>query len=126
MIKADFVGGDEYPETINGAYELLLHTSRQFYGIMLRGGRRNFINEGVCGGRTRVMFTQTRGRGNRCKFNSTPGRNSYQGDPVTVKDVQLYRHTYCSACHIYGHFSNQFPDKKPKAINLAVIGFVLM
>ena len=63
MIKADFVGGDEYPETINGAYELLLHTSRQFYGIMLRGGRRNFINECTRGGITTVMFIQTSGRG---------------------------------------------------------------
>ena len=57
MSKADFVGKDEYPETINGAYELLVLASRQFGGIILRGGRRNFRNENGYGGRTSIMFT---------------------------------------------------------------------
>ena len=64
--KSDFVGIYEYPETIKGAYELLVRTSRQFGGSILRGGRRNFRNERGSGGRTSVMFTQKRGdRGER-------------------------------------------------------------
>ena len=31
--KSDFVGRDEYPETINGAYELLVRNTKQFGGI---------------------------------------------------------------------------------------------
>ena len=59
--KAAFVVRDEYPETINGAYELLVSASDQFCGIILRGGIRNVINEGGRGGRNSVIFTQTRG-----------------------------------------------------------------
>ena len=61
MRKLDFVGIYEYPETINGAYELLVRTSRQFGGSILRGGRRYFRNEHGHGDRTSVMFMQTRG-----------------------------------------------------------------
>ena len=35
------VGRHEYPEAINGAYELLVRTSRQFGGSILRGGEKN-------------------------------------------------------------------------------------
>ena len=42
------------------------------------------------------------------------------------KDGQLYRHTESYACHRYGNFSDQCRDKKPKAINLAVVGVMLM
>ena len=56
MRKAVFVVRDEYPEKINGAYELLVRTSRQFGGSLLKGGRRNFRNECVHGGITSVMF----------------------------------------------------------------------
>ena len=55
--KAYSKGRDEYPDTVNGAYELLVHTSRQFGGRIIRRGRRSFRR----GGRTSVMFTQTRG-----------------------------------------------------------------
>ena len=68
------MGRDEYPKTINGAYEVLLRTSRQFGGIILRGGRRSFINECGRGGRTSVMFTQT--GGNQCESKSKSGRKS--------------------------------------------------
>ena len=81
MSKADFVGKDEYPETINGAYELLVLASRQFGGIILRGGRRNFRNELGHGGRTSVVFTQTRGK--RGERNYTSGSNLFQVDPVS-------------------------------------------
>ena len=57
MRKSALVGRYEYPEAINGAYELLVHTSRQFCGRIIRRGRRSFRR----GGRTSVMFTQTRG-----------------------------------------------------------------
>ena len=36
--KAYFVERYKYTETINGAYELLVRTSRQFGGIILGGG----------------------------------------------------------------------------------------
>ena len=39
--KVAFVGRYEYPEEINGAYELLVRSSRQFGGIILRGERKN-------------------------------------------------------------------------------------
>ena len=68
--KSDFVGRDEYPETINGAYELLVRTSRQFGGIILRGGRRFFRNERGHGVRTSVVFTQERGNQGERKYTS--------------------------------------------------------
>lgn len=58
--KAYFLGRDEYSEIINGAYELLLFTSSQLVVSILSGGRQHFRNERGCGGRTSVMFTQTR------------------------------------------------------------------
>ena len=54
------------------------------------------------------------------------GGNSSQGDPVTGKYAQLYSHTECYACHRYGIFPDQFPDKQPKSVNLAIIGVILM
>ena len=42
MRKSDFVGRYEYPNMINGAYELLVLTSSQFGISILRRGRRNF------------------------------------------------------------------------------------
>ena len=45
---------------INGAYEILVRISRQFSESILGGGRRNFRNERGRGGRTSVMFTQTK------------------------------------------------------------------
>ena len=44
MRKLAFVGRYEYPEAINGSYELLVHTSRQFGGRIIRRGRRSFRN----------------------------------------------------------------------------------
>ena len=61
---------------LRAAYELLVRTSRKFGGIILRGGRQVFRNERGRGGRTRVMFTQTRGRGDRDERKSTPGKNN--------------------------------------------------
>ena len=49
------------------------------------------------------MFTQTRGKLGEHKY--TSGRNSSQGDPVSGKDGELYRHTEFYECHVYGHFS---------------------
>ena len=57
--KTYFLRRDEYTETINGVYKLFVHNSRQFGGIILRGGRLHFRNESGCGGGTSVMFTQT-------------------------------------------------------------------
>ena len=73
MRKEDFLGRDEYPEMVNGAYELLVHTSIKFGESILKGGRRNFRKGCVYGGRTSVMITQTRGyQGGR---KSTSGSN---------------------------------------------------
>ena len=36
MRQVAFSGRDEYPETINGAYELLVCNSRQFCGRILK------------------------------------------------------------------------------------------
>ena len=44
LSKVDFLGRYEYPEIINGAYKLLVLTSRQFGGRILRGRRLNFRN----------------------------------------------------------------------------------
>ena len=74
---------------------------------------RNFRCERGCGGRTSFMFTKTRG-----ECNSTSGRKFYQVDPVPGKYGQLYRHTEFYACHSYGHFSDQCPDKKRKQLIL--------
>ena len=81
--KVDLVGRHKYPETIKGAHELLVLASRQCGGSILREGRRKFINERGNGGRTIVMFTQT--IGDRGEYESTPGINSPQGDPMTGK-----------------------------------------
>ena len=59
MRKTDFVGRDEYPETINGACEVLVRASRMFGGSILRQRRQNFKRERGRGGITSVMFTQT-------------------------------------------------------------------
>ena len=88
------------------------------------GGRRNFRNERRCGVRNSVMFTNT--RGNRSEHNSTSRSNSSQGYPVLGNDGQLYRHTECYVCHCYGKISYQCTDKKPKSINMAIIGVMLM
>ena len=111
-MKVDFLGRYEYPEMMNGAYELFVRTSRQFDGSILRGGSQNFGNRCGHGGRTSVMFTQT--RCDRGEQNSTSGSNSSQVDPVLGKYEQLYRHTECFACHCYGNISGQCPNKKPK------------
>ena len=108
LIKADFVGRDEYPKTINGAYEVLLRTSRQFGGIILRGRRSNFTNERRHGGRKSGMFTQTKGRYKRGECESTPRRNSSQVDPVPDKHGQLYSHTECYECHRCINFADNF------------------
>ena len=42
------------------------------------------------------------------------------------KDGQLYKHTECYTCHSYGHFSDQCPGKKTKAMNIENIGVMLM
>ena len=60
LSKADPVGRDEYSETVKGAYELLVRTSRHFGGIILKGGRRNYKSERRCGGITSIMFMQSR------------------------------------------------------------------
>ena len=70
------------------------------------------------------MFMQTRVDQGEGKY--TSGWNSSQGDSVPGKYVQLYRHTYFYECHRYGHFSDQFPEKQPKSINIAIIGVILM
>ena len=58
--KSYFVGRDEYARTINGGYELLVCTSRPFIWNILKV-RSNFSrNECGHGGRTSVMFMQTR------------------------------------------------------------------
>ena len=87
-------------------------TSRQFGGRILRGRRLNCRNECGRGGRTSVMFTQT--RCDRGEQNSTSGSNSSQVDPVLGKYEQLYSYTECFACHFYGNVSGQCPNKKPK------------
>ena len=71
-------------------------------------GRKNFFrNERGKDGRTRVMFIQTIERDNQGKCSSAPGRNSSQGDPVTGKYGNLYRHTECYARYSYGNFADQ-------------------
>ena len=75
LIKPDCVGRYEYPETINGACELLMCTSRQFGGIILRGGSRSVRNERGCGGRTRVVPAQIRVRGDQGERILTLGCN---------------------------------------------------
>ena len=72
------------------------------------------------------MFVQSRGRGYWGGGTSTPIRNLPQRYPVSGRYGQLYRYTELFAFHFYGHFSNQFPDKQPKAINIAMIGVMLM
>ena len=62
LMKADFLGRYEYPEMMNGAYELFVRTSRQFNGSNLRGGSQNFGNRCGHGGRTSVMFTKNKMR----------------------------------------------------------------
>ena len=89
-------------------------TSRNVGGSILRGGRQNFRNEPQSGGRTSIMFAQTRGKGNQGERISTSGNKSPQGYPVTGKYVQLYRHTECYVCYSYVNFSDQCLDKKPK------------
>ena len=91
--KAYFVGRGEYTEMINEAFELLARTSRHFGGSILRGGRRNFRNEHGCGGRTSVVFTKTRGRGDQGGHSSTSGSNSHKGYTVPGIYGNLYRHT---------------------------------
>ena len=46
---------------MNEVYGLLLGTSRQIGGIILKGGRQFFRNKRGHGSRTSVMFTQKRG-----------------------------------------------------------------
>ena len=42
------------------------------------------------------------------------------------KDGHLYKHSECYACHSYGKFSNQLPDKQAKVINLGMIVVMMM
>ena len=103
-----------------------MRTSRQFGGSILKGGRQKFRSDCGCGGRTSIMFTQTGGRRNWGGHRSTPGRNLPQINPVPGRDGQLYRYNKCFACHRYGIFADKFPDKKTKAINIAMIGVIMM
>ena len=57
-MKADLLGRDEYPETVNGACELLVRNSSQFGGSILRERRQNFIIKSGRDGITSVMFTK--------------------------------------------------------------------
>ena len=77
-------------------------------GSIIKGRGRNFSNERGNGGRTSIVFTQTRDYLGEHK--STSESNSSQVDPVTRKDGQSYRQTECYACHWYGHFSDQCSD----------------
>ena len=72
------------------------------------------------------MFAQTIRRRDQGEPRSAPGINLYQGDPVPAKYGQLYSHTEYYACHRYGHFSNQCPDKQPKAVIIVMIRVILM
>ena len=87
------MGKDEYTETIYGAYELLLRTLRHLGVSIIKVGRRNFRNEHGCGGRTSVVFTKTRGRGDQGGHSSTSGSNSHKGYTVPGIYGNLYRHT---------------------------------
>ena len=42
------------------------------------------------------------------------------------KYEQLHRDTECNACHRDVNLADQCPDKKPKAMNIAIIGVKLM
>ena len=103
-----------------------MRDSRQFCVSILKRGRKTFRSEHGRGGRTNVMFTQTRIRGDQAERKSTPGINSSQGDPVPRKHGQFYRHTECYSFHCYGHSSNQCPYRKSKAINISMIRVMLM
>ena len=56
--KSYFGGRDEYNEMVNGAYEILVCTSRKYDGSIPRGVICNFRSKRSCDGRTSVMFTQ--------------------------------------------------------------------
>ena len=64
------------------------------------------------------MFIQAWGRGKLCGHISTPGSNLTKGYPVTGRYGQLYRYARWFACHCYGNFDYQLPDKQPTAMNL--------
>ena len=87
--------------------------------IVFRSGIRR-------GGRTSVMFTQTRGRGNQGGSSPTPGRNLPQGYPVTGRDGKLNSYTEWFSCHWYGNSSKSIPYKPPKEINLEMTGVMLI
>ena len=78
---------------VNGAYELLVRTSRKFGGSIMKGGIHNFRSECGRGIRTSVMFIQERGRGDQGGRISTPGGNLPQGYPVPGRYGRLYRYT---------------------------------
>ena len=84
--KAYFLGRDEYTETVNGAYELLVRTSRQFGGRIIRGGRKTTRSEHRRGGKIRIICTQARGRGDQDGNSSTPGSNLPWGNSVPGRD----------------------------------------
>ena len=111
---------------LNWEYELLVRTSRQLGGIIIRRGRHSFRTGWSRGVRTTVIFTKSRGKGNRGGRRRTPGRNLPKVDPVLGRDGQLHRYTECFVCHHYGHFSNQCSNKQPKSINLTIIGVMMM
>ena len=60
--KLDFVVINEYPETVNGAYKLLVHKLKECDESILRVGRQKFRSEHGHGVRTSDMFKQERGR----------------------------------------------------------------
>ena len=70
------------------------------------------------------MFKQTICDQGEC--NLTSGRKLSQGDIVPGKYGKLYMHIECYACHSYEKFTDQCPDKKPKSVNLGMIGVMLI
>ena len=103
------VGRDEYPKTIQGAYELLTHTAsenqrrdRRYTGRGRGHSGRGFRN-------VQVSFAQGRGRGQN--------RQDQASEPIAGTNGTLVAHIRCYRCNRFGHYSDHCPNAQENENN---------
>ena len=117
--KGSYKGRDEFPDTVTGAYELLIRTS--IYIRISTCQINRFSSRTKYCGRFSFIFAQNGRRENLRK-------HKYQGNTVALRDVLkggdgvTQYEIKCYGCQTLGHYNYQCPDQIGE--NFAHIGII--